>query len=200
VQKTGVTQDFKRLVQKAGELARPLGSLLGRVLDAYARLQPRERMVVAVAAVLLAVFILVGGVIGPLVHLRSSLDTSIASKDTQLRKIYAMSSVIRGLRGVLDADTRLQDERFTLFGFLEELAVRLSINDRIEYMKPMTDSTGSSRETVEVKIRGLYMDDLVGLLLGIEASGRPLMIRHLNIKRQEKDANLDVTFQVVFYG
>jgi hypothetical protein len=87
-----------------------------------------------------------------------------------------------------------------LFGYLEELSAQLKINDRIEYMKPITDTTEVARESVEVKIRGLYQEDLIGLLFGIENTPHPVKIKRLNLKKMDKDGNLDVTFQVVSYG
>ncbi len=91
-------------------------------------------------------------------------------------------------------------KQFTLFGYLEELSAQLKINDRIEYMKPITDTTEAARESVEVKIRGLYQEDLIGLLFGIENTQHPVKIKRLNLKKMEKDGNIDVTFQVVSYG
>ncbi|HPE46702.1 MAG TPA: hypothetical protein PK380_12600 [Deltaproteobacteria bacterium] len=67
-------------------------------------------------------------------------------------------------------------------------------------MKPITDTTEAGRESVEVKIRGLYQEDLINLLFGIENTQYPVRIKHLIIRKQDKDANMDVTFQVVSYG
>ena len=186
--------------QKIRELALPIELAVGRALDYLARLSPRERIIVTGGAVFLAVFILLAGIIGPLLHYQTSLDKAIASKDDQLRKIYTMSASIKGLQAAAGTGASTGDKKFTLFGFLEDLAARLSINDRIEYMKPITDTTEAGHETVEVKIRGLYQDDLTGLLFGIENTPYPVRIKHIMIRRQEKDGNMDVTFQVVSYG
>jgi type II secretory pathway component PulM len=188
------------MARKAGVLMKPVEALAARALELLSTLQPRERLIVVAASGALAVFVLFAGVVVPLVHYQAKLEKSIASKDAQLHRIYAMSGAVKGLKKVVDEGRQGQQGHFTLFGFLEGLAVRLSVNDRIEYMKPITDSTNTGRETVEVKIRGLYMEDLLGLLLAIESSGQPITIKHMNIKRQEKDANLDVTFQVVLNG
>lgn len=186
--------------QKIKDLVLPLEQAFGKALDYLSRLSPRERLIVTGGLIFAAVFILLAGIVGPLLHYQASLDRTIASQDSQLRKIYAMSSTIRGLQAVAQTDVKPGDKKFTLFGFLEELAARLSINDRIEYMKPITDTTGEGRESVEVKIRGLYQDDLIGLLLGIENTPYPVKIKHLTVRRQEKEGYLDVTFQVVSYG
>ncbi len=133
-------------------------------------------------------------------HYRSTLEKSFVSKDAQLKKVYAMSAGIRGFQASTAAGASTAGKQFTLFGYLEELAVQLRINDRIEYMKPITDTTEVARESVEVKIRGLYQEDLIGLLFGIENTPHPVKIKRLNLKKVEKDGNLDVTFQVVSYG
>lgn len=185
---------------KLKELALPLEQSLGRALDYLAGLAPRERLIVIGGAVFVSVFILVAGIIGPLIHYKSNLEKSFISKDAQLRKIYTMSAVIRGLQASSASSALLGGKQFTLFGYLEELSAQLKINDRIEYMKPITDTTEAARESVEVKIRGLYQEDLIGLLFGIENTPNPVKIKRLNLKKMDKEGNLDVTFQVVSYG
>jgi len=49
-------------------------------------------------------------------------------------------------------------------------------------------------------MRGLYQEDLISLLFGIENTPYPVKIKHITIRRQDKDGNMDVTFQVVSYG
>ncbi len=83
---------------KLKELALPLEQALGRVLDYVAGLAPRERLIVIGGAVFVSLFILLAGIIGPLMHYKSNLEKSFVSKDAQLRKIYTMSAVIRGLQ------------------------------------------------------------------------------------------------------
>jgi len=182
------------------ELIVPAEQALGRALDYVAGLSPRERIIVIGGTVFVVLFILIAGIIGPLVHYRSTLEKSIVSKDAQLKKVYAMSAGIRGFKATAPAGMSPDGKQFTLFGYLEELAVQLKINDRIEYMKPITDTTEAARESVEVKIRGLYGEDLISLLFGIENTPHPVKIKRLNLKKMEKDGNMDVTFQVVSYG
>jgi hypothetical protein len=186
--------------RKLKELALPVEQALGRALDYLAGLAPRERLIVIGGAAFVGVFILLAGIIGPLIHYKSNLEKSFVSKDAQLRKIYTMSASIRGLQATSALSDALGNKQFTLFGFLEELSAQLKINDRIEYMKPITDTTEVARESVEVKIRGLFQEDLIGLLFGIENTAHPIKIKRLNLKKMDKEGNLDVTFQVVSYG
>ncbi|MGD0210202.1 MAG: type II secretion system protein GspM [Desulfomonilia bacterium] len=200
MQKIKLKIPIKVNTRKLKELALPVEQALGRALDYLATLSPRERLIVIGGTVFLVVFILLAGIIGPLVHYKSKLENSLESNDTQLKKIYALSANIKGLQAVASINAASGNKQFTLFGYLEELAAQLRINDRIEYMKPITDTTEANRESVEVKIKGLYQEDLIGLLFGIENTPYPIKIKRLNLKKQEKDGNLDVTFQVISYG
>jgi hypothetical protein len=194
------TMPIKVYTHKLKELALPVEQALGRALDYLAGLSPRERLIVIGGTAFVTVFILLAGIIGPLMHYKSSLEKSFLYKDAELRKIYTLSAGIRGLQATSASSAALGNKQFTLFGYLEELSAQLKINDRIEYMKPITDTTEAARESVEVKIRGLYQEDLIGLLFGIENTPHPVKIKRLNLKRMDTDGNLDVTFQVVSYG
>jgi hypothetical protein len=169
-------------------------------IDRYINLSKREKVILAAGAAFIGVFILVAGIIIPLSGYRTDLDKSIKSKDSQLQLIYELSAGIKSVEDAANAGSGVDNKGFTLFGFLEELASGLGVNERIEYMKPISDTAGISRESVEVKIRGIYQEDLIGLLHGIENCPSPLRIKRLNIRRVERDKNLDVTFQVIHYG
>lgn len=188
----------EKMREKIRALTVPLDRAIGKVLEAMAKLSPRERMIVTGGAVFVVVFTLLVGIIWPLAHSRSSLEKSIELKDAQLRKIYTMGATIRGLQAA--GKTDLKERQFTLFGYLEQLATQLSVNDRIDYMKPVTDSTEQGRESVEVRLKGLYQEDIIGLLFGIENTPYPVKIKRMNLKKSDKDANFDVTLQVVSYG
>ena len=183
--------------QKVKEAIASLELNITRLVDYLMKLSPRERYSVIGGTVFVVLFILIVGIIGPLVHARSRLDKAIDLNDQQLRKIYQMSASIKAL----DAITRgNKDARFTLISYLEDLSKQLNISGRVQYMKPVSDSTEENRESVEVKIQGLYQDDLIGLLYGIENSQHPLKIKRFNLRKADKGDVLDLTFQVVSYG
>jgi len=169
-------------------------------IERYINLSKREKLIVSAGIVFVGLFILFAGIIMPLMNYRTDLSKSIKSKDAQLQRIYEVSSGIKAIEKVSKAGRSAPDTGFTLFGFLEELASKQGVNERIEYMKPISDAGDSSKESVEVKIRGIHQEDLIGLLYGIESYKTPLRIKRVNIRRVEKDKILDVTFQVVHYG
>jgi len=163
-------------------------------------LSKREKLVLMAAGVALGVFILLAGIVFPMMEYKDRLTAAVNAKDAQLRRVYELSSQIRAAGAGSRNGRIVQQADFTLFGFLEELAARIKVNDRIEYMKPISDPGDSSREAVEVKIRSVFQEDLISLLYDIEHSSHSLKIKRLNIRRVERDSSLDVTFQVVHYG
>ncbi|HDP25853.1 MAG TPA: hypothetical protein ENN34_10475 [Deltaproteobacteria bacterium] len=166
----------------------------------FSALSRRERLILLAGAITIGIFVLVVFIINPLLDTRVALTKAVASKEIQLGNVYQLSEEIRLSSRSEAAAANVQDKNFNLFSFLEQLAVSLEISDRIEYMKPIREAGEASRESVEVKIRGLYQEDLLGLLYGIENVPHALQIKRLNLKRLEREGILDVTFQVVHHG
>lgn len=171
-----------------------------KIENHLANLTRREKIALLCAGALIGVFVLYVGILSPVLSFQSRLAASVISKDDQLRKVYDISGRIKALRESSMNGGAVRPPNFTLFGFLEELAGKVGVSDRIEYMKPVSDLGDTSREAVELKIRSVYQEDLISLLYDIEHSPYSLVIKRLNIRRVEKDNNLDVTFQVVNHG
>jgi hypothetical protein len=163
-------------------------------------LTKREQIVLFSAGFVLGAFILIVGVLTPVMGYKARLADSVRLQDDRLRKVYELSAQIRSLESTAKFANAAGSSKFTLFGFLEELAAKGRVNDRIEYMKPVSDPANGSREAVELKIRSIYQEDLISLLYDIEHCPYSLVIKRLSIRRMEKDNNLDVTFQVIRYG
>jgi hypothetical protein len=170
-------------------------------LTAYFQsLTGREKIVLAGVAVLLGTFIVVGGVISPVMSYQSRLTQSVRVNDDKLRKVYDLSAKLKAAQQKARTGASSQAGSVTLFGFIEDLASRARMNDRIEYMKPVPDAADPTKEVVELKIRAVYQEDVINLLYDIEHSPYNIVVKRLNIRRVDKDSNLDVIFQVVRYG
>lgn len=169
-------------------------------IEYFKSLTKREKIVLLAVGAALSASILIGGVISPMMSYRAKLENSVSVKDSQLRKVFELSARIKAVTDSANNNGAMQPANFTLFGFLEELAARIKINDRIEYMKPINSMDGSPREAVELKIRSVYQEDLISLLYDIEHCPYSLVIKRMNIRRIEKDSNLDVILEVVRHG
>jgi len=168
-----------------------------KALD-FKQASQRERLVLLGGAAFVALFILVVFIIMPLIDYRANLAKSTVNKERQLKQVYELSAKITAMERA-NRISGGQRAGFTLFGFLEDLAKKQGMGDRIEYIKPVTGGAGE-KETVEVRIKGLYEDEFIGLFHGIDTCPTPLMVRRLNLRRVDKDKNLDVTFQVQVHG
>lgn len=158
----------------------------------------RERLVLWGGGAFVALFILIVFIIMPLVSYRANVAKATMSKEQQLKEMYELSAKITALERANRSGGGMRPG-FTLFGYLEDLAKKQGVSERIEYMKPVSGGAGE-KDSVEVRIKGLFEDEFIGLMYGIDTCPTPLMVRRLNMRRVDKDKNLDVTFQVQVHG
>ncbi len=162
------------------------------------KLSKREKQYLLAGCAFAVLFILIVFIMLPLGKLNAKMEKNIDIKERQLKSVYEISSRIKAIESV-NARSKAARGDFTVFGYLEDLADKRNIKDKIEYMKPVA-SAGNEREAVEIRIKGIFEDDLVGFLYGIDTSPTPLKIKRFNLRKSEKDKNLDVTFQVQING
>ena len=77
---------------------------------------------------------------------------------------------------------------FTLFSFLEQEAAQSDIKGHIKYMKPSSSQgTGPYKEsTVEMKLEGVTLKQLVGYLHRIESPRDAISIKRISITENKK--------------
>jgi hypothetical protein len=92
---------------------------------------------------------------------------------------------------------------FTLLSFLERISREANIQDKIRYMKPLTQTeenkTTAQVEGIETEIEGLDIKELVNFLYQIEYSGNLLSIKRIKIQKSSKTQLLKVTLQINTY-
>jgi len=94
---------------------------------------------------------------------------------------------------------------FTLLSYLEAVTREIGIDQRIQYIKPVTFPEGEGKlrpEGIEISLDGVNMDQLVNFLYRIEYSGKLLHVKRIKILRasKEKTSLLKVTLQVNTYN
>lgn len=162
------------------------------------KLSKREKQYLLAGGAFAMLFILVIFIVLPLGKFNAKMEKNIDIKERQLKKVYEISSRIKAIEAA-NAQSKSARGDFTVFGYLENLAEKRNIKNRIEYMKPVA-SAGNEREAVEIRIKGVFEEDLIGFLYGIDTSPTPLKVNRFNLRKSEKDKNLDVTFQVQING
>ena len=111
---------------------------------------------------------------------------SILQKSEQLKNIYVK-----------------REKGFTLFAFLEAMAVKAKLNAHIDYMKPSSVADKQSEfylSLVEMKLKGIKLSQLISFLYLVEMSGNSVFINRLSITGDGKDqATISAALQVGAY-
>lgn len=170
-------------------------------MNFWQNLQPRERLFVggAGAALVLVLFFML--VIDPLFKRSAELDRQIVTARRQLTELRTMQQDYRRQKSVVDSiNSQLKKQQnFAIFSRLEELAGQTGIRNNILYMKPTvsTPSEVYNEESVEIKMEGVTLAQLVHYLHQVENSPQLLKIKRLETKpRFDNRQLLTATFRV----
>ena len=170
------------------------------------KLNRREKAAMGIAGLILFSLAVTEWGILPLQARQASLQRAIEARTNDLSEMMALQSALLSVRALADWQAQRIKGRqpgFTLFSHMDGLAGKAGVKAQIAYMKPSTTvtDTGQRIDRVEIKLQGIAVDHLVGLVHGIEASDDPVWIRRLSISKAGKsDAGLVAVLQVETWG
>ncbi len=165
-----------------------------------ARLSPRERRFVVLAGVALGVTLLVLLVITPLVDSRERLQAKVAAKERELVEVATLATTHESLRRALEVAGSASGTTLSPFAFLEGLATSTVGRDKLAAINPVSreERSGIPQETIELKLSGVSLQELVDLLYKIDATGAAVRCTNLAIKKRYKDPyTFDVTLTAI---
>ncbi len=167
------------------------------------KLSRREKLVLAGGGCLLLLFLLVQLVIAPVFARNAQRLRAIQAKTAMLGEMRGLRSEFEALKSTSQrAESRFsrRDKGFTLFSFLDQLAGKSGVKERVNYMRPSkTDQKNSpfKLSRVEMKLEAVTLEQLTNYLYGIETSRYYLTISKLSItRRDQKEGLLDAILQV----
>ena len=170
-------------------------------MNFWRNLQPRERLFLGGAGATLVLFLIFKLAIDPLFKHSADLDRQIVTARRQLVELRTMQQEYQRQKTVVDSiNSQLKRQpNFAIFSRLEELAGQTGIRNKILHMKPTvsTPSEVYNEESVEVKMEGVTLEQLVRYLHQVENSPQLLKIKRLEIKpRFDNRQILTATFRV----
>jgi general secretion pathway protein M len=170
-------------------------------MNFWRNLQSRERIFIAGAGGALVVFLLFKLAIDPLFKHSAELDRQIVTARRQFSELRTMQQEYQRQKSVVDSiNSQLKKQQnFAIFSRLEELAGQTGIRNKILHMKPTvsTPSEVYNEESVEVKMEGVTLEQLVRYLHQVENSPQFLKIKRLEVKpRFDNRQILTATFRV----
>lgn len=168
----------------------------------FGNLQAREKIFVVCAALVIVGVLVFQLGFAPLLDRSAILDRQLRSADSQLAEIHTLQQDYLQQKSVVDRiNTQLkqQQKNFAIFSHLEKLAGETSIRDKILYMKPTVNTPNEiyDEESVEIKMEGVTLEQLIRYLHQVENSSQLLKIKRLYIKPRLDDRQiLSVIFRV----
>jgi type II secretory pathway component PulM len=154
-----------------------------------ARLSPRERRYVAAAgtACLGAFFYLV--VLDPLWQMQLDLQARVTAKERELREMMTLQQEYRTAKAEVEQTQSTINPTSSPVAFLEELARSTVGQEKVTAISPTAQESraGAVFETIELKLSGVSLREIVDLLYKIETTGQMLHPNRLSIKKRYKD-------------
>ncbi len=175
-----------------------------RILQYYQELNPRDQKIILGVLCFASVLILYTFTVSPMLEKSELLDRQITKKSEELAEMVRLRSSVVQDRGGMDRIKQIVEERgrdFSVFAYLEQLATKAEMKDKIIYIKPQREApVGSFRESLaEIKVDKIDLEELTRFLYQIETSEDLLYIKNLKMKtaRRGKDREgLEATLSV----
>jgi type II secretory pathway component PulM len=170
-------------------VALPLGIDLQILTPFLARLSPRERQFIAAAGIVLVGAFLYLLVIDPLWQLHIDLRARVAAKERELQDIINLRQEYLAAKNVVDHMQAAVSADFSPVSFLEALTNTTIGQDKIAAITPTNREIrgAATLETVELKLSGVSLRELVDLLYKLDTTGAILRPTKLSIKKRYKD-------------
>ena len=150
-------------------------------------LQRREQILVLGAGILVLVTGLFVFVIDPILARGANLDRRLATASRQFSELQALRGDYQRQKQILDridAQLRRQPRNFAIFSLLERVAGQTGIQDKIQSMNTVASppNTVYKEESVEVRMEGVALGQLIDYLHRVERSPQVLKIKRLQVK------------------
>jgi type II secretory pathway component PulM len=177
------------LLARLPQLTTPSGFDLRAISALVARLSPRERRFVCAAGVVLGGMLIYLLVLDPLWEAHSRLRVRVAAKERELGEMIALRRTYQTLRQQTERTRLTGNTNFSPFAFLEGLATSTVGRDKVAAINPAGRETrsGVSQETIELRLNGVSLRELVELLYKIDTAGAALRTIQVSIKKRYKD-------------
>lgn len=167
------------------------------------KLTKREKYAIYALSGAILLFILIQFIVFPSIDKRKRLKRTLQVKEDALLEMIALKSDYNAIEQRTNlAKVRFENREkgFTLFSFLDTLTGKARIKEYVTYMKPSTTVTKDNSykiSQVEMKLKGLTLEQFTTYLHMIETSKNMVYIKRLSIsKTGEQESFVDVVLQV----
>ncbi|MFH1984353.1 MAG: hypothetical protein ABIL58_21125 [Pseudomonadota bacterium] len=170
-------------------------------------LSRREKGALAAAVAGIVGFLVMQLAVFPLTARHRQLKRVLAAKARTLTDMRVLEAETTALRQRVEATRRrIADgaKGDTLFAVLDQKAGLIALKDRIAYMKPSTIEDKESPytlSTVEMKLQGISLAQLVQYLALVERTGDTVGVRRMSINRtSDAQRTIDAVLEFQMVG
>jgi type II secretory pathway component PulM len=188
-----------RLMELLGPLLKQAATrvdpILGQARGRYQKLEPRERVLVQIAAALIGVFLIYNLVYMPIVDLSSGLEDKIAQRQQDLTDIRRLAGTYAQLKADLakaEQHTVPLGKDFSLFSVVEASMTKSVGREKIGSITPGSDrklTDGFTEYSVQLKLDNVNLSQLVDALYDINSLPMPIGVSNIRIQRRTQDTH-----------
>lgn len=169
--------------------------LIAQARGRYQKLEPRERILVQIAAGLVGVFIIYSLIYMPIVDLSSGLQNKIVQRQQDLAEVRRLAATYAQLKANLASAERHTvplGKDFSLFSVIEASMTKSVGRAKIGSITPGSDrklADGFTEYSVQLKLDNVNLAQLVDALYGINSLSMPIGVSNIRIQRRTKDTH-----------
>jgi len=169
--------------------------LIAQARGRYQKLEPRERILVQIAAGLVGVFLIYNLIYMPIVDLSSGLQDKIVQRQQDLAEVRRLAATYSQLKANLASAERHTvplGKDFSLFSVVEASMTKSVGRAKIGSITPGSDrklTDGFTEYSVQLKLDNVNLAQLVDALYGINSLSMPIGVSNIRIQRRTQDTH-----------
>ena len=169
--------------------------LIAQARGRYQKLEPRERILVQIAAGLVGVFLIYNLIYVPIVDLSSGLQDKIVQRQQDLAEVRRLAATYAQLKANLASAERHTvplGKDFSLFSVVEASMTKSVGRQKIGSITPGSDrklADGFTEFSVQLKLDDVNLAQLVDALYGINSLSMTIGVSNIRIQRRTQDTH-----------
>jgi type II secretory pathway component PulM len=194
---------FDSIRERLSDLLKPyfkqarerLDPLIGQARGRYQKLEPRERVLVRIAGGVFGLFLIYNLIYVPIVDLSSGLEDKILQRQHDLADVRRLAGTYAQLKAdLVTAEHRTvpRSKDFSLFSVVEASLTKSVGREKIGSITPGSDkklTDGFTEYSVQLKLAGVNLAQLVDALYGINTLSMPIGVANIRIQRRSQDTH-----------
>lgn len=173
------------------------------LLTKFNKLNKRERYTIMLGIGVVAIFLVFQFIIEPLFNRTDQMKKTLQTKAVMLQQMRQWQAEYGSLTQSANISKSRFSHRpkgFTLYSFLQQLAAKAGVKDRITYMKPTKKVQKGSPyklSRVELKLDAITLEQLTTYLYEVETSKNMVDVKKMVVsKKDKKQALITAVLQV----